>query len=181
MNPRVSRSSALASKATGFPSRASRPAGRGLTLDELTNEITGATPASFEPSIDYVVTKIPRFAFEKFKGSEPLLSTAMKSVGEVMAIGRNIKESMQKALRGLETGLDGFNRVDELVGASRDEITAALSRTPDRLVLAQAFREASPPRTSTGSPLRSSGSWPHRRDHRGREVKPTACPKVCAV
>jgi carbamoyl-phosphate synthase large subunit len=90
----------------------------GYTLDELTNEITGATPASFEPSIDYVVTKIPRFAFEKFKGAEPLLSTAMKSVGEVMAIGRNIKESMQKALRGLETGLDGFNRVDELVGAS---------------------------------------------------------------
>ncbi|RVU06190.1 carbamoyl-phosphate synthase large subunit [Novosphingobium umbonatum] len=144
MNPRVSRSSALASKATGFPiARVAAKLAVGYTLDELTNEITGATPASFEPSIDYVVTKIPRFAFEKFKGSEPLLSTAMKSVGEVMAIGRNIKESMQKALRGLETGLDGFNRVDALVGASRDEITAELSRaTPDRLlVVAQAFRE----------------------------------------
>ncbi|MFT4027098.1 MAG: carbamoyl-phosphate synthase large subunit, partial [Novosphingobium sp.] len=144
MNPRVSRSSALASKATGFPiARVAAKLAVGYTLDELTNEITGATPASFEPSIDYVVTKIPRFAFEKFKGSEPLLSTAMKSVGEVMAIGRNFKESVQKALRGLETGLDGFNRVVELEGAGRDEITAALSRqTPDRLlVVAQAFRE----------------------------------------
>jgi len=144
MNPRVSRSSALASKATGFPiARVAAKLAVGYTLDELTNEITGATPAAFEPTIDYVVTKIPRFAFEKFKGAEPLLSTAMKSVGEVMAIGRNFKESMQKALRGLETGLDGFNRVDSLVGAARDDITAALSRaTPDRLlVVAQAFRE----------------------------------------
>ena len=144
MNPRVSRSSALASKATGFPiARVAAKLAVGYTLDEITNEITGATPASFEPSIDYVVTKIPRFAFEKFKGAEPLLSTAMKSVGEVMAIGRNFKESMQKALRGLETGLDGFNRVPELDGATRDEITAALSRpTPDRLLnVAQAFRE----------------------------------------
>ncbi len=144
MNPRVSRSSALASKATGFPiARVAAKLAVGYTLDELTNEITGATPASFEPSIDYVVTKIPRFAFEKFKGAEPLLSTAMKSVGEVMAIGRNFKESMQKALRGLETGLDGFNRVLALEGAGRDEITAALSRqTPDRLLIAaQAFRE----------------------------------------
>ena len=144
MNPRVSRSSALASKATGFPiARVAAKLAVGYTLDELTNEITGATPASFEPSIDYVVTKIPRFAFEKFKGAEPLLSTAMKSVGEVMAIGRNFKESMQKALRGLETGLDGFNRVQWLEGAGRDEITAALSRqTPDRLlVVGQAFRE----------------------------------------
>jgi carbamoyl-phosphate synthase large subunit len=144
MNPRVSRSSALASKATGFPiARVAAKLAVGYTLDEITNEITGATPASFEPTIDYVVTKIPRFAFEKFKGSEPLLSTAMKSVGEVMAIGRNFKESVQKALRGLETGLDGFNRVVHLEGAGRDEITAALSRqTPDRLlVVAQAFRE----------------------------------------
>ena len=144
MNPRVSRSSALASKATGFPiARVAAKLAVGYTLDELTNEITGATPASFEPSLDYVVTKIPRFAFEKFKGAEPLLSTAMKSVGEVMAIGRNFKESLQKALRGLETGLDGFNRVVELEGASRDVITAALARqTPDRLlVVAQAFRE----------------------------------------
>lgn len=144
MNPRVSRSSALASKATGFPiARVAAKLAVGYTLDEITNEITGATPASFEPTIDYVVTKIPRFAFEKFKGAEPLLSTAMKSVGEVMAIGRNFKESMQKALRGLETGLDGFNRVVALEGAGRDEITAALSRqTPDRLLnVAQAFRE----------------------------------------
>ena len=144
MNPRVSRSSALASKATGFPiAKVAAKLAVGYTLDEITNEITGATPASFEPTIDYVVTKIPRFTFEKFKGAEPLLSTAMKSVGEVMAIGRSFKESMQKALRGLETGLDGFNRVLELEGAGRDEITAALSRaTPDRLLnVAQAFRE----------------------------------------
>ncbi|GAA5050367.1 carbamoyl-phosphate synthase large subunit [Erythrobacter westpacificensis] len=144
MNPRVSRSSALASKATGFPiARVAAKLAVGYTLDEVTNEITGATPASFEPTIDYVVTKIPRFTFEKFKGAEPLLSTAMKSVGEVMAIGRNIKESMQKALRGLETGLDGFNRVPELEGKSRDIITAALSKaTPDRILnIAQAFRE----------------------------------------
>ncbi|MEY4161088.1 MAG: carbamoyl-phosphate synthase large subunit [Pseudomonadota bacterium] len=144
MNPRVSRSSALASKATGFPiARVAAKLAVGYTLDEIMNEITGATPASFEPTIDYVVTKIPRFAIEKFKGAEPLLSTAMKSVGEVMAIGRNFKESLQKALRGLETGLDGFNRVVQLEGASRDVITAALSRqTPDRLlVVGQALRE----------------------------------------
>jgi carbamoyl-phosphate synthase large subunit len=144
MNPRVSRSSALASKATGFPiARVAAKLAVGYTLDEITNEITGATPASFEPTIDYVVTKIPRFAFEKFKGASTTLSTAMKSVGEVMAIGRNFKESMQKALRGLETGLDGFNRVVALEGAGRDEITAALSvATPDRLLMvAQAFRE----------------------------------------
>ncbi len=144
MNPRVSRSSALASKATGFPiARVAAKLAVGYTLDEITNEITGATPASFEPTIDYVVTKIPRFAFEKFKGASPLLSTAMKSVGEVMAIGRNFQESMQKALRGLETGLDGFDHVTDLQGAPRDEITAALARaTPDRLlVVAQALRE----------------------------------------
>lgn len=144
MNPRVSRSSALASKATGFPiAKVAAKLAVGYTLDEIDNDITGATPASFEPTIDYVVTKIPRFAFEKFKGAEPLLSTAMKSVGEVMAIGRNIHESLQKALRGLETGLDGFNRVQELIGASRDEIAAELARaTPDRLlVAAQAMRE----------------------------------------
>ena len=144
MNPRVSRSSALASKATGFPiARVAAKLAVGYTLDELTNEITGATPAAFEPTIDYVVTKIPRFAFEKFKGAKPELSTAMKSVGEVMAIGRCFAESMQKALRGLETGLDGFNRVPELEGVSRHVITAALSqRTPDRILkVAQAFRE----------------------------------------
>lgn len=144
MNPRVSRSSALASKATGFPiAKVAAKLAVGYTLDEITNDITGATPASFEPTIDYVVTKIPRFAFEKFKGSEAVLSTAMKSVGEVMAIGRNIHESLQKALRGLETGLSGFNQVDRLAGAPRDEIAAALAvQSPDRLlVAAQALRE----------------------------------------
>ncbi len=144
MNPRVSRSSALASKATGFPiARVAAKLAVGYTLDEITNEITGATPAAFEPTIDYVVTKIPRFAFEKFKGSKAELSTAMKSVGEVMAIGRNIKESLQKALRGLETDLDGFNTVPSLEGAGRDTITAALSKaTPERLLnVAQAMRE----------------------------------------
>ena len=110
MNPRVSRSSALASKATGFPiAKIAAKLAVGYTLDELINDITATTPASFEPSIDYVVTKIPRFAFEKFPGAEPMLSTAMKSVGEVMAIGRNFAESLQKALRGLETGLTGLN------------------------------------------------------------------------
>lgn len=144
MNPRVSRSSALASKATGFPiARVAAKLAVGYTLDELTNEITGATPAAFEPTIDYVVTKIPRFAFEKFKGAKPELSTAMKSVGEVMAIGRCFAESMQKALRGLETGLDGFNRVPEMEGMAKDQIFAAISqRTPDRILkIAQAFRE----------------------------------------
>jgi carbamoyl-phosphate synthase large subunit len=144
MNPRVSRSSALASKATGFPiAKVAAKLAVGYTLDEIDNDITGATPASFEPTIDYVVTKIPRFAFEKFKGAEPLLSTAMKSVGEVMAIGRNFHESLQKALRGLETGLAGLNIVDELKGATRAEIESALARaTPDRLlVAAQALRE----------------------------------------
>ncbi len=144
MNPRVSRSSALASKATGFPiAKVAAKLAVGYTLDEITNDITGATPASFEPTIDYVVTKIPRFAFEKFKGAEATLGTAMKSVGEVMAIGRNIHESMQKALRGLETGLSGFNNVEHLQGAPRDVIEAALAqRTPDRLLIAaQALRE----------------------------------------
>jgi carbamoyl-phosphate synthase large subunit len=144
MNPRVSRSSALASKATGFPiAKVAAKLAVGYTLDEIDNDITGATPASFEPTIDYVVTKIPRFAFEKFKGAEPILSTAMKSVGEVMAIGRSIHESLQKALRGLETGLSGFNFVDVLKGAPRAEIEAELARpTPDRLlVAAQALRE----------------------------------------
>ncbi|QPQ55748.1 carbamoyl-phosphate synthase large subunit [Allosphingosinicella flava] len=144
MNPRVSRSSALASKATGFPiAKVAAKLAVGYTLDEIDNDITGATPASFEPTIDYVVTKIPRFAFEKFKGSEALLSTAMKSVGEVMAIGRNIHESLQKALRGLETGLTGFDGVKSLYGAPREEIEAALATpSPDRLlVAAQALRE----------------------------------------
>src|SRR3954453_7267754 len=144
MNPRVSRSSALASKATGFPiAKVAAKLAVGYTLDEIDNDITGATPASFEPTIDYVVTKIPRFTFEKFKGAEPLLSTAMKSVGEVMAIGRSFHESLQKALRGLETGLTGLDGVKPLYGAPRADIEAALARpTPDRLlVAAQALRE----------------------------------------
>ncbi len=147
MNPRVSRSSALASKATGFPiAKVAAKLAVGYTLDELANDITGgATPAAFEPTIDYVVTKIPRFAFEKFPGSSPTLTTAMKSVGEVMAIGRSFQESMQKALRGLETGLTGFNEV-EIPGAGegddKNAIRAALGTpTPDRLLkIAQAFR-----------------------------------------
>jgi carbamoyl-phosphate synthase large subunit len=147
MNPRVSRSSALASKATGFPiAKVAARLAVGYTLDELENDITGgATPASFEPSIDYVVTKIPRFAFEKFPGSQDNLTTAMKSVGEVMAIGRTFQESLQKALRGLETGLIGLNEI-ELEGYGKDEdknvFRRAMSRpTPDRLLkVAQCMR-----------------------------------------
>ena len=150
MNPRVSRSSALASKATGFPiAKVAARLAVGYTLDELMNDITGATPAAFEPTIDYVVTKIPRFAFEKYPGAEPYLTTSMKSVGEVMAIGRTFAESLQKALRGLETGLTGLDDIaipgldheadDQTV---RDATLRALSEpTPDRLrVIAQAFR-----------------------------------------
>ncbi|QNM83577.1 carbamoyl-phosphate synthase large subunit [Sphingomonas sabuli] len=145
MNPRVSRSSALASKATGFPiAKVAAKLAVGYTLDEISNDITGgATPASFEPTIDYVVTKIPRFTFEKFKGAEAVLSTSMKSVGEVMAIGRSFPESLQKALRGLETGLTGLDRVRELEGADEARIENALARpTPDRLlVAAEALRQ----------------------------------------
>jgi carbamoyl-phosphate synthase large subunit len=148
MNPRVSRSSALASKATGFPiAKIAAKLAVGYTLDELDNDITKVTPASFEPSIDYVVTKIPRFAFEKFPGAEPLLTTAMKSVGEAMAIGRTIHESLQKALASLETGLSGFDEID-IPGVSgsgapdKASIIKALGQaTPDRLrVIAQAMR-----------------------------------------
>ena len=142
MNPRVSRSSALASKATGFPiAKIAAKLAVGYTLDELMNDITGVTPASFEPTIDYVVTKIPRFAFEKFPGAEPNLTTAMKSVGEAMAIGRNFKESLQKALRSLETGLTGLNAPDDAPDMSTDEgkadMRAALTKaTPMRLLMA---------------------------------------------
>src|SRR5436309_7681233 len=149
MNPRVSRSSALASKATGFPiAKVAAKLAVGYTLDEIANDITGgATPASFEPTIDYVVTKVPRFAFEKFPGAEPILTTSMKSVGEAMAIGRTFQESLQKALRSLETGLTGLDEVT-IEGVGRDEsenraaIRAALgSPTPDRLLkIAQAMR-----------------------------------------
>ncbi|MEM8825643.1 MAG: carbamoyl-phosphate synthase large subunit [Pseudomonadota bacterium] len=143
MNPRVSRSSALASKATGFPiAKVAAKLAVGYTLDEIDNDITGATPASFEPTIDYVVTKIPRFAFEKFRGASDELSTAMKSVGEVMAIGRSFAESFQKALRGLETGLTGLDPLPDLETAGLGEIAARLAwRAPDRLrVVADAMR-----------------------------------------
>jgi hypothetical protein len=147
MNPRVSRSSALASKATGFPiAKVAARLAVGYTLDELMNDITGATPAAFEPTIDYVVTKIPRFAFEKYPGAEPYLTTSMKSVGEVMAIGRTFAESLQKALRGLETGLTGLDEIEipgaDDAGTGRSAVTRALGQpTPDRLlVIAQAFR-----------------------------------------
>jgi len=147
MNPRVSRSSALASKATGFPiAKVAARLAVGYTLDEIANDITGgATPASFEPTIDYVVTKVPRFAFEKFPGAEPTLTTAMKSVGEAMAIGRTFAESLQKALRSLETGLTGLDDIEiEGLGQGDDKnaIRAALGTpTPDRLLyVAQAMR-----------------------------------------
>jgi carbamoyl-phosphate synthase large subunit len=147
MNPRVSRSSALASKATGFPiAKVAARLAVGYTLDEIANDITGgATPASFEPTIDYVVTKIPRFAFEKFPGADQILTTSMKSVGEAMAIGRTFQESLQKALRSLETGLTGLDEVAiEGLGQGDDKnaIRAALGTpTPDRLLkVAQAMR-----------------------------------------
>eukprot|EP01036_Dinobryon_divergens_P043970 gene43970-58623_t len=147
MNPRVSRSSALASKATGFPiARVAAKLAVGYTMDEIANDITGgATPASFEPTIDYVVTKIPRFAFEKFPGADPVLTTSMKSVGEAMAIGRTFQESLQKALRSLETGLTGLDEI-EIDGIGRGDdrnaIRAAIGTpTQDRLLkVGQALR-----------------------------------------
>ncbi len=144
MNPRVSRSSALASKATGFPiAKVAAKLAVGYTLDELANDITGVTPASFEPTIDYIVTKIPRFTFEKFPGAEPLLTTSMKSVGEAMSIGRTFQESLQKGLRSIETGLTGLNEVDVGEATDGDFVRTALTQTrPDRLlIVAQAFRE----------------------------------------
>ncbi len=145
MNPRVSRSSALASKATGFPiAKVAAKLAVGYTLDELRNEITGgATPASFEPSIDYVVTKIPRFTFEKFPKAQPRLTTQMKSVGEVMAIGRSFQESLQKALRGLETGIDGFTEIVDLEADNALEVIGHELRSPgpERIrYLGDAFR-----------------------------------------
>jgi carbamoyl-phosphate synthase large subunit len=143
MNPRVSRSSALASKATGFPiAKVAARLAVGYTLDELMNDITGTTPASFEPTIDYVVTKMPRFAFEKFPGAEAILTTSMKSVGEAMSIGRTFQESLQKALRSMETGLTGLNEIEIKGAPDKSAIMGALARpTPDRiLVIAQAFR-----------------------------------------
>ena len=145
MNPRVSRSSALASKATGFPiAKVAALLAVGYTLDEIDNDITKITPASFEPTIDYVVTKVPRFTFEKFAGAEPYLTTSMKSVGEGMSIGRTFAESVQKALRSMETDLNGFNEIEieDAAGGDRDAVRAALAKpVPDRiLIVAQAFR-----------------------------------------
>ncbi|HET9146544.1 MAG TPA: carbamoyl-phosphate synthase large subunit, partial [Acetobacteraceae bacterium] len=143
MNPRVSRSSALASKATGFPiAKIAAKLAVGYTLDELRNDITRVTPASFEPTIDYVVVKIPRFTFEKFPGTPALLSTSMKSVGEAMAIGRNFAEALQKGLRSLETGLAGLDPVEPPGDGTLDAFRAALSTPrPDRLLIAgQALR-----------------------------------------
>jgi carbamoyl-phosphate synthase large subunit len=143
MNPRVSRSSALASKATGFPiAKIAAKLAVGYTLDELQNDITRVTPASFEPTIDYVVTKMPRFTFEKFPGATALLTTSMKSVGEAMSAGRSFAESVQKALRSMETGLTGFNEVDIPDADDLNALRAALAKpTPDRLlVIAQALR-----------------------------------------
>ena len=145
MNPRVSRSSALASKATGFPiAKVAAKLAVGYTLDELANEITRITPAAFEPTLDYIVVKMPRFTFEKFPGTEPLLTTSMKSVGEAMSIGRSFAESVQKALRSMETGLTGFDEVaiEGVESAGKDAVKAALAKpVPDRLLLiAQAYR-----------------------------------------
>ena len=193
MNPRVSRSSALASKATGFPiAKVAAKLAVGYTLDEIANDITGgATPASFEPTIDYVVTKIPRFAFEKFPGAEHTLTTSMKSVGEVMAIGRTFQESLQKALRSLETGLTGLDEIAiEGLGQGDDKnaIRAALGvPTPDRLLkVAQAMRlgfsdeeiHASCYYRSAGSWARSAASSRPRRRSRRRACPPP--PARCA-
>ncbi|MCF8507194.1 MAG: carbamoyl-phosphate synthase large subunit [Hyphomonadaceae bacterium] len=151
MNPRVSRSSALASKATGFPiAKVAAKLAVGYTLDELTNDITGVTPASFEPTIDYVVVKIPRFAFEKYKSTDPALNyqiqtltTQMKSVGEAMAIGRTFHEALQKALRSLETGISGFDEQDIPSAGDRSSLVASISRPTEKRLLnvGQAFRE----------------------------------------
>ncbi|MEZ5666388.1 MAG: carbamoyl-phosphate synthase large subunit [Alphaproteobacteria bacterium] len=143
MNPRVSRSSALASKATGFPiAKIAAKLAVGYTLDELKNDITRITPASFEPTIDYVVVKVPRFTFEKFRDADATLTTSMKSVGEAMAVGRCFQEALQKALRSLETGLTGLDEIDIAGWPERDAVRAALGKpTPDRIrIVAQAFR-----------------------------------------
>ena len=195
MNPRVSRSSALASKATGFPiAKIAAKLAVGYTLDELDNDITGgATPASFEPSIDYVVTKIPRFAFEKFPGAAPMLTTAMKSVGEVMAIGRTFQESLQKALRGLETGLTGLDEIEiPGLGRQRRRATATPSapRSARRRPTGCAWwrrRSAWAPRSkkcttcarsTRGSSSRSPASSPWRRASASTACRRT--PTTCA-
>ena len=183
MNPRVSRSSALASKATGFPiAKVAAKLAVGYTLDEIANDITGgATPASFEPTIDYVVTKIPRFAFEKFPGAEPVLTTSMKSVGEVMAIGRTFQESLQKALRSLETGLSGLDEITikglgegddknaDPRRAGRADARPAFWWSPRRCGSASPTRPSTPPAGSTpgSSPKCAASSRPKRRSAQG--------------
>ena len=193
MNPRVSRSSALASKATGFPiAKIAAKLAVGYTLDELKNDITGgATPASFEPTIDYVVTKIPRFAFEKFPAANDRLTTQMKSVGEVMAIGRTFQESLQKALRGLETGLDGLVPILTLPLSDETQATAraraARARAPTacctwRMRSAPAGRwSASPssPRSIRGSSRRSR-SWCGRKRRCASTAWGRSAPSGCA-
>lgn len=178
MNPRVSRSSALASKATGFPiAKVAAKLAVGYTLDELKNEITGGrTPASFEPTIDYVVVKTPRFAFEKFPKADKRLTTQMKSVGEVMAIGRTFQEALQKALRGLETGKDGLNEISTDRATIHHEISEP---GPDRLwYLADASVWATAskklivlPRSILGSSFKSKNSLILKT-----ASKSTACP-----
>jgi carbamoyl-phosphate synthase large subunit len=175
MNPRVSRSSALASKATGFPiAKIAAKLAVGYTLDELKNDITGgATPASFEPSIDYVVTKIPRFTFEKFPAANSRLTTQMKSVGEVMAIGRTFQESLQKALRGLETGLDGLNEQSRQRRSTRKSATSSLTNCAPRARIACCSSRCIPrrlvARTHRGALVhRSVVPRADRRPHRRR-------------
>ena len=165
MNPRVSRSSALASKATGFPiAKVAAKLAVGYTLDELKNDITGGlTPASFEPAIDYVVDKIPRFTFEKFPGANDRLTTQMKSVGEVMAIGRNFQESLQKALRGLETGITGLNEICGPIATDldRDHLRQELRIPgPERSCMWPTRCDmVTPMRMSPTSPASIPGSW----------------------
>jgi carbamoyl-phosphate synthase large subunit len=170
MNPRVSRSSALASKATGFPiAKIAAKLAVGYTLDELDNDITKVTPASFEPTIDYVVTKIPRFAFEKFPGAKPELTTAMKSVGEAMAIGRTFHESLQKALASMETGLTGFDEIAIPARPTPRRSHGPVAPDPDRLrIIAQAMRHGLTDDEIGQHQLRPLVPRPHPRDRRGR-------------
>ncbi len=189
MNPRVSRSSALASKATGFPiAKIAAKLAVGYTLDELTNDITKTTPASFEPTIDYVVVKIPRFTFEKFPGTPALLTTSMKSVGEAMAIGRSFAEALQKGFRSMETGLSGLDPIEPPGDGGPDAYRAALSSpTPDRLLMAaQALRaglsveDIHATRNSTPG---SCANW-NASSPPNAMSKPTACrrkPEPCAA
>ena len=185
MNPRVSRSSALASKATGFPiAKVAAKLAVGYTLDEIANDITGgATPASFEPTIDYVVTKIPRFAFEKFPGADATLTTSMKSVGEAMAIGRTFQEALQKALRSLETGLTGLDEIDARGSrpGRRQERHPRGARHADAGPAAEGRAGDAAGLHRRGDPLRLQGrslvpgAGARHRRHRGRDPRARAC------